>query len=143
MSDTQQRLEKISKNLSREQCYLIMMRPAKNPPKPPISLPEIRIKHHEYLVEMEKNGVLFAAGPLRDEHEPSLGHGLLIFRAKTSEEAREFAMLEPYTRYGLKNIEIIPWQRNEGGLTLNLRLAEGILEIDHRRWLISPETQKI
>ena len=143
MSDAKQRAKQISNNLQREQCYLVMMRPAQDPPEPPIALAEIRIQHHEYLIEMEKSGVLFAAGPLRDKQEPSSGHGLLIFRAKNREEAKEYAMQEPYTKYGQRSIQIIPWQRNEGTLMLNLRFADGVLEIDRRRWSINPEKKQI
>jgi hypothetical protein len=31
-------------------------------------------------------------------------------------------------------MEIIPWQRNEGSLRLELRLADGVLKIDERTY---------
>lgn len=138
MTDAEKRAEALMQRLQREQCYLIMMRPAENPPEPPKSPAELRLEHHDFLVEMERRGVLFAAGPCRDAEGWVRGTGLLIFRAANRKEATDLAMQEPYTKYGQREIEIIPWQRNEGSMTVNLRLADGILEIDNRRWSIGP-----
>jgi uncharacterized protein YciI len=115
-----------------------MMRPAVNPPAPPKPQAEMRLEHHDFLVDMERRGVLFAAGPCRDEEGWVRGTGLLIFRAKSRAEAEALARQEPYTKHGQREIDIIPWQRNEGAMTVNLRLADGILEIDNRRWSIGP-----
>ena len=41
---------------------------------------------------------------------------------------------EPYTNAGLRLMDIIPWQRNEGSLRLELRLADGVLKIDERTY---------
>lgn len=138
MSDAEKRASELMDRLQREQCYLIMMRPADNPPPPPKPQPEMRLEHHAFLVEMERRGVLFAAGPCRDAEGWVRGTGLLIFRAASRAEAEALARQEPYTKYGQREIEIIPWQRNEGSMTVKLRLADGILEIDNRRWSIGP-----
>jgi uncharacterized protein YciI len=138
MKDAEERATELMNRLQREQCYLIMMRPADNPPPPPKPQPEMRLEHHAFLVEMERRGVLFAAGPCRDDEGWVRGTGLLIFRASSRAEAEALARQEPYTKYGQREIEIIPWQRNEGSMTINLRLADGIVEIDNRRWSIGP-----
>ena len=62
----------------------------------------------------------------------------MIFRAANRAEAETLARQEPYTKYGQRDIDIIPWQRNEGSMTVNLRLADGVLKIDKRRWSIGP-----
>lgn len=138
MTDAESRAAELMQRLQREQCYLIMMRPAKDPPPPPRPQAELRLEHHAFLVEMERRGVLFAAGPCRDAEGGVRGAGLLIFRAASRAEAEALAREEPYTKCGQREIEIIPWQRNEGAMELHLRLADGILEIDHRRWRIGP-----
>ena len=114
------------------------MRPVENPKVAPIPQAEMRLEHHDYLVDMERRGILFAAGPLRDDEGWERGHGLLIFRATNRAEATKWAMQEPYTKYGQREVEIIPWQRNEGTISINLRLADGFLEIDNRKWAIGP-----
>ena len=138
MSKAEQQATGLLAKLQREQCYLIMMRPAEDPKVAPIPKAEMRLEHHDYLVDMERRGILFAAGPLRDDEGWERGHGLLIFRANNRAEATNWAMQEPYTKYGQREIEVIPWQRNEGTISINLRLADGFLEMDNRKWAISP-----
>ena len=138
MSNAEQQATAPKAKLQREQCYLIMMRPVENPKVAPIPQAEMRLEHHDYLVDMERRGILFAAGPLRDDEGWERGHGLLIFRATNRAEATKWAMQEPYTKYGQREVEIIPWQRNEGTISINLRLADGFLEIDNRKWAIGP-----
>ena len=138
MSNAEQQATAPKAKLQREQCYLIMMRPVENPKVAPIPQAEMRLEHHDYLVDMERRGILFAAGPLRDDEGWERGYGLLIFRASNRAEATNWAMQEPYTKYGQREVEIIPWQRNEGTISINLRLADGFLEIDNRKWAIGP-----
>jgi len=138
MPDARAEAEKLMQNLQREQCYLIMMRPAEDPPPAPKPPPEMRLDHHAWLVEMERAGVLVGAGPCRDAEGWVQGTGLLILRADDRAEAEALAHEEPYTKSGQREIDIIPWQRNEGSTVINLRLADGYLEMDRRRWKIGP-----
>ena len=138
MSNAEQQATAPKAKLQREQCYLIMMRPVENPKVAPIPQAEMRLEHHDYLVDMERRGILFAAGPLRDDEGWERGHGLLIFRATNRAEATKWAMQEPYTTYGQREVQIIPWQRNDGTISINFRLADGFLEIDNRKWAIGP-----
>lgn len=129
----------IMDRLVREQCYLLMMRPTDPPPADPPSSPDaLRIEHHGYLVDLERRGLLVGAGPCRDGEGWVRGTGLIIVRAKSRAEAAAIGAEEPYTRAGFREMEITPWQRNEGNMTVNLRLADGVLEIDNRRWTLAP-----
>ena len=135
--DLAQQVVALSTKLSREQCYLLMMKPN---PDVPLALSQgtpreqLRIRHHEYLVDLERRGIIFAAGPFADIGEKPSGSGLIIIRAKDREEAARIGGQEPYTQAGLRLMEIIPWQRNEGSLRLELRLADGVLKIDERTY---------
>lgn len=130
--------EALMAKLQREQCYLVFLKPVENPPDPGKSQGEMRLEHHDWLVEMERQGILFAAGPTRDPEEWIKGSGLLILRAPNREEATKYAEQEPYTKYGQRIQEIIPWQRNEGTVSINIRMADGELQIDNRRWSLGP-----
>lgn len=139
MATAEQVARTIMNKLVREQNYLVMMRPADPPPEnPKESQEELRADHHAYLVDLERAGVLVAAGPCRDAEGWVRGTGLLILRADNRAEAAAIAAEEPYTKAGFRAADIIPWQRNEGNMTINLRLADGVLEIDNRRWKIGP-----
>ena len=134
--DLAQQVVALSAKLSREQCYLLMMKP--NPDArllpPGISREQLRIRHHEYLVDLERLGIIFAAGPFADIGEKPSGSGMIIVRAKNREEAARIGGQEPYTQAGLRLMEIIPWQRTEGSIRLELRLADGVLKIDERTY---------
>ncbi len=122
--------------LVREQCYLCFMRPTDKPIPPGRSAEDIRAEHHDYLVDLERRGVLFAAGPFVDENGTRHGAGLIILRVATRAEAETIGHAEPYTRLGLRTMEITPWQRNEGTLELKLRFADGVLEVDNRTYAL-------
>ena len=126
--------------LVREQCYLLLMRRSDAPPADPEENARLRLAHHDYLVELERRGLIVGAGPCRDADGAfdDAFIGLWIVRAKTLSEAQKIAAEEPFTAAGQRTIDLVPWQRNEGDTTITLRLAERVLEMDHRRWKISP-----
>ena len=139
MATVREDAQNIMARLVREQCYLLMMRPKDPPPAdPPVAQDELRVDHHDYLVDLERRGLLVAAGPCRDEEGWVRGTGLIIVRAANRAEAAAIGAEEPYTKAGFRDMEITPWQRNEGNMTVSLRLADGVLEIDNRRWKIGP-----
>ena len=129
----------ITASLAREQAYVLMMRP--NPEAPPIESRDLlRIEHHEYLLNLERRGILFAAGPFADRGEKPSGSGMIIIRASSLEEAIRIGHEEPYTRNLLRIMEVLPWQRNEGTLRLELRLADGVLNIDDRSYTLTKKS---
>jgi uncharacterized protein YciI len=48
--------------------------------------------HLQYMIELERQGKLFASGPLGN---PSRADGMTIVRARDEEEAREIALRDP------------------------------------------------
>jgi len=135
MKNSEEHAAEITRSLSREQNYVLMLRPNPNAPKYDRNL--LRIEHHEYLIDLERQGILFAAGPFADAGEKPSGSGMLIIRAADQAEAARIGRNEPYTREKIRLMEIIPWQRNEGTLKIELRLADGILNIDNRNYSLS------
>ena len=135
--DHKSRAAAIQGSLSREQCYVLMMKPNPAPPPMPCSPEEMRIVHHEYLLDLERRGILFGAGPFVDETGNRVGSGMIIIRAKNRSEAEAIGNAEPYTAAKQRLMEFIPWQRNEGTVRMNLRFADGVLEIDQRTYKLS------
>ena len=128
------------KTLLREQCYVCWMTPTDAPPPGGKTAADIRTEHFAYLRELERSGVLFAAGPFVDEDGARHGAGMLLIRAATRKEAEAIAYAEPYTKAGMRAMVLTPWQRNEGSLNLRIRFADGLVEIDNRKYtLTSPE----
>ena len=135
--DPKARAAAIQGALSREQCYVLMMKPNPAPPPMPCAPEEMRIVHHDYLVDLERRGILFGAGPFVDETGTRVGAGMIIIRAKSRAEAEAIGLAEPYTKAGQRLMEFIPWQRNEGTVRLNIRFADGVLEVDQRAYKLS------
>jgi uncharacterized protein YciI len=77
--------------------------------------------HLEYMIENEKNGILFASGPLAEADGGQRGRGLTILRAGSSEEARRIAERDPFYVHGVRSFEIREWTVMEGsfGVTIN------------------------
>jgi uncharacterized protein YciI len=126
--------------LLREQCYVCTMTPTDRPPPAGTTAAQIRSEHHDYLVALERRGVLFAAGPFVDENGERHGAGMIIIRANTRAEAEKIAFEEPYTKAGMRTMVLTPWQRNEGVLNLRIRFADGVAEIDGRSYALrAPE----
>ena len=136
MTSPAEQVAAITASLTREQTYVLMMRP--NPEAPRIESRDLlRIEHHEYLLDLERRGILFAAGPFADSGEKPSGSGMIVIRAASREEATRIGHQEPYTRNRLRLMDVIPWQRNEGTLKLELRLADGVLKIDERTYKLT------
>ena len=137
--DAASRAAAIQGALSREQCYVLMMRP--NPAAPPLTVTaaELRIAHHDFLIELERRGVLFGAGPFVDETGTRHGAGMIIIRAAPRAEAEAIGYSEPYTSAGQRLIDFLPWQRNEGTIRFDLRFADGVLDVDGRSYRLVKE----
>lgn len=125
--------------LAREQCYVCWMSQPENPPKLRKSPQRIRKEHHDYLVSLERKGILFGAGPFMNEKGERVGVGMLIIRAASTAAAKRIANAEPYTKAGQRVMTVTPWQRNEGCLSLSINFADGELTLDNRSWSLTPK----
>ncbi len=86
-------------------------------------------QHLLWLKQQERNGLLFAAGPLApslDEEQPErFPGGMFIFRVKTLAEAQAIADNEPFHKAGFRDYTIKPWRMNEGTFTVKIVHSEG------------------
>lgn len=126
--------------VTREQCYICILRENPDPPGQTKTPDELRIEHRDYLLDLERRGILFGAGPFRDGDGWAEGHGagMVVVRAKDRAEAEATARKEPFTQAGLHVMEIVPWVRNEGMVNIEIRFADGTVEIDNRRYKLTP-----
>lgn len=80
--------------------------------------------HLEYQRDLERRGIIVAAGPLSDEAGVEwTGKGMIILRAASLQEARAIADADPMHRDGVRSYEILPWLMNEGSFTISVNLA--------------------
>lgn len=81
-------------------------------------------QHLERQVELEKQGILFAAGPMEPEDDSKPRTGMIIVRADSFEHANEIAMGDPFHAAGLREFDIWNWSMNEGSFTVTINYSD-------------------
>lgn len=84
--------------------------------------------HLDHQVALEKEGVLFAAGPL--DAEDGSRRGLIVIRANSFEDARRIADTDPFHAQGLRTYTVEQWTVNEGSYTVRLTYSDQRLSLD-------------
>jgi len=90
---------------------------------------ELLPKHLERQVELEKQGILFAAGPMEPEDETKPRTGMIIVRADSFKHANEIAMGDPFHAQGLREFEIWNWSMNEGSINVTINYSDQTAQI--------------
>jgi hypothetical protein len=96
---------------------------------PPEKLKPLLAAHLEYMIGLEKRGVVFASGPLADGEGPPSGHGMTVLRAGTAKEARAFAEADPFFVNGLRTFELKEWTIMEGTFGLRVDFSDQSVEV--------------
>src|SRR5260221_5896443 len=81
---TQERIRELTKTMLRKKLYVVLSKGGAAPEKIAEHLP----CHLEYMIGLEKKGVLFASGPLAEADGKTRGDGLTILRAASAQAAR-------------------------------------------------------
>lgn len=121
----QERIADLTRKMLRKKLYVVLSRPAQSPEK----LQPFLMAHLEYMIALEKNGHVFASGPLSEGEGPPSGHGLTILRAKNAAEARALAEGDPFFANGLRSFELKEWTIMEGSLGLKVTLSDQSIEV--------------
>jgi uncharacterized protein YciI len=86
-------------------------------------------QHLEYMIGLEKQGVLFASGPLTAAQDRPAGDGLTILRAESAEAARAIAATDPFVVNKLRTFEVREWTVMEGSLGLTVNFSDQSLQV--------------
>jgi uncharacterized protein YciI len=82
--------------------------------------------HLQHQAKLEKDGIMFAAGPLASADEQNWeGSGMFIYRAGSRDEARAFADSDPMHISGARTYTIKTWLLNEGTFSVQLFFSGG------------------
>ena len=77
--------------------------------------------HIAFQVQIEKEGIMYAAGPMwTDDEESWEGEGLVVVRARSRKEAIAIAERDPMHQRGARSFRVRPWMINEGTVTIRL-----------------------
>lgn len=94
------------------------------PAAPPDEMQKYLPAHLDYQKDLEAKGLLFLAGPMSDETGANMsGAGLIIYRAKSLDEAKELAANDPMHKSGARSFTVRAWLVNEGSLSLSVTFA--------------------
>src|ERR687887_247253 len=74
----------------------------------------IRPAHLAYVADLERRGVLFAAGPFTDETGRAQGPGMLIGPAPPGAGPPPTPAADPFHKNGFPTSRIQPWRLREG-----------------------------
>jgi uncharacterized protein YciI len=71
--------------------------------------------HLAYRSKLEREQVMFAAGPVgSDDEQQSTGEGMFFYRASSRQAVDAYAAADPMHKTGARRCRIRPWLLNEG-----------------------------
>jgi uncharacterized protein len=120
-----ERVADLTRKMLRKKFYVVLSKPAVTPDK----LQPYLSAHLEYMIGLEKRGLVFASGPLADGEGPPTGQGLTVLRAKDAGEARALAEADPFYINGVRSFEIKEWTVMEGTLGVRVNLSDQTIEV--------------
>jgi uncharacterized protein len=123
----EERIADLTRRMLRKKLYVVMWKPV----VPPEKLQMFLSAHLEYMIALEKRGLVFASGPLAEAEGggPPTGLGLTILRAKDAEEARTLAEGDPFFINKLRTFELKEWTVMEGSLGLRVNFSNQTIEV--------------
>jgi uncharacterized protein YciI len=108
-----------------KEMYLVVTRPVRSP-----EIEKMLKAHLDHQVELEKRGIMFAAGPLYPRGSELPEAGMFVLRAKSFEEADAIAREDPLHKAGLRTYTIQKWRVNEGRITVTVDFSDQTMTID-------------
>ena len=104
----------------RKDLYVIFTKPV----APREEIRKILPEHLKMQLELEKKGILFAAGPMDPLDKTKKRTGMIIVRANSFEEADEIAKNDPMHTSGVREYEIWNWSLNEGSFNVTINYSD-------------------
>ena len=119
-------LDELRKKMLRKQLWVIMTRRVA-----PVEQMQRHIKAHlEHQIRLEKQGIMYGAGPATIPGEAEASFGLIIIRAKDEAEARRIADSDPMHAEGVRQYELYQWSMNEGRVSITIDFSDQTYRLD-------------
>jgi uncharacterized protein len=120
-----ERVAALTRKMLRKKFYVLLSKPLVAPEQ----LEPVLAAHLDYMIGLEKRGIIFASGPLADAERPPQGEGLTILRAASAAEARAIAEGDPFFKNGLRTFALKEWILMEGFLGLRVNFSDQTIDV--------------
>ncbi len=124
-ASAEERIRQLTQGMLRKKLYVVHSMGGATPDQIGAVLPD----HLEYMIGLEKQGILVASGPLTADAGQPAGDGLTILRAASADDARAIASADPFVVGKLRSFEVREWTVMEGSLTVKVNFSDQTLEI--------------
>jgi uncharacterized protein YciI len=124
-AQTDERIRALTGRMLRKKFYAVFSTATAAPER----IREVLPLHLEYMIALEKQGLVFASGPLTEEGSEPRGEGLTILRAASAAEARTIAEGDPFFVQGLRTFQVREWTLMEGSVGLKVNFSDQSIEV--------------
>jgi len=125
MTTPQERIAELTKGMLRKRLYAVISKGSGRTELIQSLLPE----HLQYMIGLERAGILFASGPLGAGDGAAIGDGLTILNVDSLEHARTLAAIDPFVRSGARSFSVREWTLMEGRINVSLSFSSKSLEV--------------
>jgi uncharacterized protein YciI len=126
MSIGEQSVEELHARMLKKKLWVVMSRAV----KPLDEVAKHRRAHLEYQIRLERDGIMYGAGPAMRPGETQPAFGLIVIRAKDEAEARRIADADPMHATGMREYELYSWSLNEGRINVTLNFSDQTFRFD-------------
>ena len=121
MTAAPEQIRELTKGMLRKKLYVVLSRGKRGADLLPV-LPA----HLDYMIALEKQGLLFASGPFDGG---ASGDGLTILRTASLEETHQIAARDPFVTNELRTFTVREWTLMEGSFGLTVNFSDRSVEV--------------
>ena len=125
MTSAAERIADLTGKMLRRKLYVVLSTATASPEHVQATLPA----HLEYMIDLEKRGLVFASGPFSDNEGNPRGNGMTILRATNVDEARAIAEADPFVVNRLRTFEVREWTLMEGSVGLTVNFSDQSVQV--------------
>jgi uncharacterized protein len=112
--------EELHARMLKKQLWVVMSKAV----KPPEEVRKHLKDHLQHQIRLERDGIMYGAGPATAPGASRPAFGLIIIRAKDEAEARRIADADPMHASGARSYELYSWSLNEGRINVALNFSD-------------------
>lgn len=118
--------DELHARMLKKQLWVVITRPV----KPPEEVAKHLRAHLQHQIRLEKDGIMYGAGPASKPGDARPSFGLIVIRAKDEAEARRIADADPMHSSGVREYELYSWSLNEGRINVTLDFSDQTFRFD-------------